>query len=53
MPVHKTKDGGYQWGNSGAVYKGKDAKKKAIIQGYAIEHKGGYKERRQGGKRGK
>ena len=43
MPVHKTKDGGYQWGSSGKVYYGKDARKKAELQGYAIE-KSGYKE---------
>lgn len=43
MPVHKTKDGGYQWGNRGKIYYGKNAKKKAELQGYAIE-KSGYKE---------
>ena len=43
MPVHKTKSGGYQWGKSGKIYYGKDARKKAEIQGYAIE-KSGYKE---------
>ena len=43
MPVHKTKSGGYQWGSSGKVYYGKDARKKAELQGYAIE-KSGYKE---------
>lgn len=52
MPVNKVGKG-YKWGKSGKLYVGKDAKRKAIIQGYAIEHKGGYKERRQGGKRGK
>ena len=40
MPVHKTKDGGYQWGTKGRVYYGKDAKKKAELQGYAIEKSG-------------
>jgi hypothetical protein len=34
MPVHKSK-GGYQWGNSGKVYKGKGAKEKAAAQGKA------------------
>ena len=42
MPVHKTKDGGYQWGNSGKVYKGKDAKQKAMRQARAI-YASGYK----------
>lgn len=46
MPVHKTKSGGYQWGKSGKVYFGKDAKKKAEIQGYAIE-KSGYSEKKK------
>lgn len=42
MPVHKTKDGGYQWGRTGKVYYGRDAKRKAELQGIAIE-KSGYK----------
>lgn len=46
MPVHKTKDGGYQWGKTGKVYYGKDARKKAELQGYAIE-KSGYKENKK------
>lgn len=37
MPVHKTKDGGYQWGKTGAVYKGPGAKEKAKKQGIAIK----------------
>lgn len=37
MPVHEVK-GGYQWGNTGKVYKGKDAKKKAIKQAIAIAY---------------
>lgn len=41
MPVHKT-DGGYKWGNSGKLYKGKDAKKKAEAQGRAA-YANGYK----------
>jgi len=36
MPVHKVGKDGYQWGNSGAVYRGKDAKEKAERQGRAI-----------------
>lgn len=35
MPVHKV-PGGWQWGDQ-KIYKGKDAKKKAIKQGQAIE----------------
>jgi hypothetical protein len=46
MPVHKTKDGGYQWGNSGKVYYGKDAKKKAEAQGQAVLASG-YKENKK------
>ena len=37
MPVHKTKGGGYQWGSTGKVYYGKDAKEKAQKQGVAIK----------------
>lgn len=37
MPVHKVK-GGYQWGETGKVYKGRDAKKKAIKQAIAIAY---------------
>lgn len=36
MPVRKSK-GGYQYGSSGKVYKGKGAKKKAGKQGRAIQ----------------
>ena len=50
MPVHKTKSGGYQWGKSGKVYFGKNARKKAELQGYAIEQSG-YKESRRKKKR--
>jgi hypothetical protein len=35
MPVHKAK-GGWQWGRSGKVYKGRGAKAKAARQGRAI-----------------
>lgn len=41
MPVHK-KGKGYQWGNSGKVYTGKGAKKKAAAQGRAA-YANGYK----------
>lgn len=47
MPVHKTKDGGYQWGQSGKVYYGKDARRKAEAQGKAIIESG-YKEKKRG-----
>ena len=46
MPVHRTKDGGYQWGNTGKVYFGKDAKEKAEKQGQAIRARG-YKEKKK------
>ena len=36
MPVHKEK-GGYQYGRSGKVYKGSEAKEKATKQGIAIK----------------
>lgn len=36
MPVHKS-NGGYQYGKTGKTYYGPDAKRKAILQGYAIE----------------
>lgn len=45
MPVHK-KGSGYQWGNSGKVYRGKSAKAKAAKQGraaYAAGYRGGNK----------
>lgn len=39
MPVHAVKKNGkivgYQWGKSGKIYRGKDAKKKAAAQGRA------------------
>lgn len=46
MPVRKVGKDAYQWGKSGKIYHGKDARKKAEIQGYAIE-KSGYKEPRK------
>lgn len=36
MPIKKTKGGGYKYGNSGKVYKGKGARAKAAKQGRAI-----------------
>lgn len=45
MPVKKV-GGGYRWGKSGKIYFGKNAKRKAILQGIAIE-KSGYKEPRK------
>lgn len=36
MPVHSVKGGGYRWGKSGKIYKGKNAKKKAYRQARAI-----------------
>jgi len=41
MPVRKVK-GGYKWGNSGKLYKGKGAKQKAQRQARAI-YASGYK----------
>lgn len=37
MPVHKTKSGGYQYGETGKIYYGKDAKEKATKQGQAMK----------------
>jgi len=39
MPVRKVK-GGYKWGKSGKLYKGKGAKAKAARQGRAIKASG-------------
>jgi len=41
MPIKKVK-GGYKWGKSGKLYRGKDAKKKAQRQARAI-YASGYK----------
>ena len=43
MPVRKVGPNSYQWGNSGKVYTGKDAKAKAERQGRAI-YASGYRE---------
>ena len=40
MPVRKVGKDAYQWGKSGKIYRGKGAKRKAILQGIAIEHSG-------------
>ena len=45
MPVHKTKGGGYQWGKSGKVYYGPNAKEKAEKQARAA-YAHGYKEKK-------
>jgi hypothetical protein len=37
MPVHRTRGGGYQYGQRGKVYHGKGAKAKAARQGRAIQ----------------
>lgn len=39
MPVRKVK-GGYRWGKSGKVYRGRGAKAKATRQGRAIRASG-------------
>lgn len=46
MPVHAVSGGGYQWGKSGKVYRGKRAKAKAAKQGRAA-YAGGYKGRKK------
>ena len=43
MPVRKVGPNSYQWGTSGKVYTGKDAKAKAERQGRAI-YASGYRE---------
>ena len=40
MPVHKVPGGGFQYGNSGKVYRGKGAAHKAYAQAAAIHHAG-------------
>lgn len=46
MPVHPVRESGrvvgYQWGQSGKIYRGEDAKEKAQAQGRAA-YAGGYK----------
>ena len=46
MPIHKTSAGGCQWGKSGKVYFGKDAKEKAEKQAKAA-YANGYKENKK------
>jgi hypothetical protein len=45
MPVRKAK-GGYRWGSSGKVYKGKGAKARAARQGRAA-YAAGYRGKRK------
>lgn len=45
MPIHKTKGGGYQWGKSGKLYFGPNAKQKAEKQARAA-YANGYKEKK-------
>lgn len=40
MPVHKVGKDGYQWGRTGKIYFGKNARRKAEAQGKAIEESG-------------
>lgn len=47
MPVHKVGKDGYQWGNTGKVYRGKDAKKKAERQEQAIRATGWTEKKRK------
>ncbi len=44
MPVHKV-SGGYKWGHSGKLYRGRGAKSRALRQARAI-YASGYKGRR-------
>lgn len=46
MPIRKVK-GGYQWGKSGKIYKGKGAKQKAAKQARAA-YANGYKSKKKG-----
>lgn len=46
MPVHKVGKDCYQWGNSGKVYCGKNAKQKAEKQAKAIKASG-WKEKKK------
>lgn len=52
MPVHRTSNGGYQWGSHGKVYHGKGARAKAAAQGRAA-YAHGYRGSKSSGKRGK
>ena len=49
MPVHKVGKDGYQWGKSGKIYHGKDARRKAEAQGKAIESTGWTEKKRKKG----
>jgi hypothetical protein len=37
MPLQRCEGSGWRWGQKGKCYKGKDAKKRAIKQGLAVE----------------
>lgn len=37
MPVRRTPNGGYQYGSTGKIYKGRGAKSRAKKQGKAIQ----------------
>lgn len=50
MPVHKVGKDGYQWGNSGKIYRGAGAKEKAERQGRAIRATG-WTESKRGSKK--
>lgn len=49
MPVHKVGKDAYKWGNSGKVYRGKNAKSKAEAQGRAA-YASGYKSKKSSAK---
>ena len=46
MPVRKVGKDAYRWGKTGKIYFGKGAKRKALMQGLAIENSG-YEEPRK------
>jgi len=50
MPVHKTKDGKYQWGNHGAKYEKKEDAERQARAAYANGYRG---KSSKGSKRGK
>ena len=47
MPVHKVGKDGYQWGTTGKIYRGKDARRKSEAQGRAIEGTGWTEDKRK------
>lgn len=40
MPIHKTKSGGYQWGQHGKVYKSKAGAQRQMRAAFASGYKG-------------